>query len=57
MNLTTLEMPVETALLIVILATSGALDDVATKHTSDSVKGLLDLAPDRAADRRRCHRS
>ncbi|CAM4081172.1 putative cation-transporting P-type ATPase J [Mycobacterium basiliense] len=36
------------ALLIVIFATSGALDDVATKHTEDSVKGLLDLAPDRA---------
>lgn len=27
------------ALLIVIFATSGALDDVATKHTADSVKG------------------
>ena len=37
------------ALLIVIFATSGALDDVATKHTADSVKGLLNLAPDRAA--------
>ncbi|BBX73835.1 cadmium-translocating P-type ATPase [Mycobacterium shinjukuense] len=36
------------ALLIVIFATSGALDDVATKHTADSVKGLLDLAPDEA---------
>ncbi|OBI88780.1 heavy metal translocating P-type ATPase [Mycobacterium asiaticum] len=36
------------ALLIVIFATSGALDEVATKHTADSVKGLLDLAPDRA---------
>jgi cobalt/nickel-transporting P-type ATPase D len=36
------------ALLIVIFATSGALDDVATKHTADSVKGLLDLAPDQA---------
>ncbi|OSC40775.1 heavy metal translocating P-type ATPase [Mycobacterium decipiens] len=36
------------ALLIVIFATSGALDDVATKHTAESVKGLLDLAPDRA---------
>jgi cobalt/nickel-transporting P-type ATPase D len=32
----------------VIFATSGALDDVATKTTADSVKGLLDLAPDRA---------
>jgi hypothetical protein len=36
------------ALLIVIFATSGALDDVATKHTADSVTGLLDLTPDRA---------
>ncbi|OBF18182.1 cadmium-translocating P-type ATPase [Mycobacterium kubicae] len=36
------------ALLIVIFATSTALDEVATKHTADSVKGLLDLAPDRA---------
>src|ERR1700733_2176851 len=36
------------ALLIVIFATSGALDEVATKHTADSVKGLLDLTPDRA---------
>lgn len=36
------------ALLIVIFATSGALDDVATKHTAESVKGLLDLAPDQA---------
>ncbi|HTQ18552.1 heavy metal translocating P-type ATPase [Mycobacterium sp.] len=36
------------ALLIVIFATSGALDDVATKHTADSVKGLLGLAPDQA---------
>ena len=36
------------ALLIVIFATSGALDDVATKHTADSVNGLLSLAPDRA---------
>ncbi len=36
------------ALLIVIFATSGALDDVATKHTADSVKGLLDLAPEQA---------
>jgi cobalt/nickel-transporting P-type ATPase D len=41
------------ALLIVIFATSGALYDVATKHTADSVQGLLNLAPDRAvvADR------
>ncbi|ULL11131.1 cadmium-translocating P-type ATPase [Mycobacterium liflandii] len=36
------------ALLIVIFATAGALDDVATKHTADSVKGLLDLAPEQA---------
>jgi cobalt/nickel-transporting P-type ATPase D len=36
------------ALLIVIFATSGALDDVATRHTAESVKGLLDLAPDQA---------
>jgi cobalt/nickel-transporting P-type ATPase D len=36
------------ALLIVIFATSGALEDAATKRTEDSVKGLLDLAPSRA---------
>ncbi|BBY24798.1 hypothetical protein MSTO_50030 [Mycobacterium stomatepiae] len=36
------------ALLIVIFATSGALEDAATKRTEDSVNGLLDLAPDRA---------
>ncbi|MGE2717766.1 heavy metal translocating P-type ATPase [Mycolicibacterium litorale] len=36
------------ALLIVIFATSGALEDVATKRTRDSVNGLLDLAPERA---------
>lgn len=36
------------ALLIVIFASSGALEDAATKRTEDSVKGLLDLAPDRA---------
>lgn len=36
------------ALLIVIFATSGALDEVATKHTADSVKGLMNLAPDHA---------
>jgi cation-transporting P-type ATPase D len=35
-------------LLIVIFATSGALEDAATKRTEDSVRGLLDLAPDRA---------
>ena len=36
------------ALLIVIFATSGALEDAATKRTEDSVKGLLDLTPDSA---------
>jgi cobalt/nickel-transporting P-type ATPase D len=36
------------ALLIVIFATSGALEDAATQRTGDSVRGLLDLAPDRA---------
>jgi heavy metal translocating P-type ATPase len=35
-------------LLIVIFATSGALEAVATKRTEDSVRGLLDLAPARA---------
>lgn len=39
------------ALLIVIFATSGALDDIATRHTAESVKGLLDLAPDQAVVR------
>ncbi|MFG2768119.1 heavy metal translocating P-type ATPase [Streptomyces rubiginosohelvolus] len=33
------------ALLIVIFATSGALEVVATARTADSVRGLLDLAP------------
>lgn len=33
------------ALLIVIFATSGALEAVATVRTADSVRGLLDLAP------------
>ena len=37
------------ALLIVIFATSGALEDAATKHTEDSVQGLLTLTPDRAS--------
>ena len=37
------------ALLIVIFATSGALEDAATKRTEDSVRGLLTLAPDRAS--------
>ncbi|MCZ7415419.1 MULTISPECIES: heavy metal translocating P-type ATPase [unclassified Streptomyces] len=36
------------ALLIVIFATSGALEAVATARTADSVRGLLDLAPARA---------
>ncbi|MFI6510440.1 heavy metal translocating P-type ATPase [Streptosporangium sp. NPDC050855] len=36
------------ALLIVIFATSGALEAVATKRTADSVRGLLHLAPERA---------
>ncbi|WP_412033694.1 heavy metal translocating P-type ATPase [Mycobacterium sherrisii] len=39
---------VDGALLIVIFATSGALEDAATKRTEDSVRGLLDLAPSRA---------
>jgi heavy metal translocating P-type ATPase len=37
------------ALLIVIFATSGALEAFATARTADSVRALLDLAPDRAA--------
>ncbi|TDD19405.1 heavy metal translocating P-type ATPase [Nonomuraea diastatica] len=36
------------ALLIVIFATSGALEAVATKRTEDSVRSLLDLTPDQA---------
>ncbi len=36
------------ALLVVIFATSGALEAVATKRTEDSVRDLLDLAPERA---------
>lgn len=36
-------------LLIVIFAISGALEAIATKRTEDSVRGLLDLAPERAA--------
>ncbi|WP_442785094.1 heavy metal translocating P-type ATPase [Amycolatopsis sp. H20-H5] len=35
-------------LLIVIFATSGALEALATQRTADSVKGLLDLAPEQA---------
>ncbi|WP_396992036.1 heavy metal translocating P-type ATPase [Nonomuraea phyllanthi] len=36
------------ALLIIIFATSGALEAVATKRTEDSVRDLLDLAPEQA---------
>ncbi|GAA1878187.1 heavy metal translocating P-type ATPase [Asanoa iriomotensis] len=36
------------ALLIVIFATSGALEAIATKRTADSVGSLLDLAPETA---------
>ncbi len=36
------------ALLIVIFATSGALEAVATKRTADSVRALLELAPEQA---------
>ncbi|TWE14669.1 heavy metal translocating P-type ATPase [Prauserella muralis] len=36
------------ALLIVIFATSGALEAFATRRTEDSVRSLLDLAPPRA---------
>jgi heavy metal translocating P-type ATPase len=36
------------ALLIVIFATSGALEAYATQRTADSVRGLLDLAPETA---------
>ncbi|MEW2552879.1 heavy metal translocating P-type ATPase [Streptomyces zhihengii] len=35
-------------LLIVIFASSGALEALATRRTADSVRGLLDLAPARA---------
>ncbi|MFC8587572.1 heavy metal translocating P-type ATPase [Streptomyces sp. NPDC057217] len=37
------------ALLIVIFAASGALEAIATARTADSVRGLLDLAPETAA--------
>ncbi|WP_201258930.1 heavy metal translocating P-type ATPase [Streptomyces ambofaciens] len=37
------------ALLIVIFATSGALEALATARTADSVRGLLDLAPTTAS--------
>jgi heavy metal translocating P-type ATPase len=36
------------ALLIVIFATSGALEAIATRRTQDSVRALLRLAPERA---------
>lgn len=36
------------ALLIVIFATSGALEAVLTKRTADSIRSLLDLAPETA---------
>ncbi|MEV0406018.1 heavy metal translocating P-type ATPase [Actinoallomurus sp. NPDC050550] len=36
------------ALLIVIFATSGALEALATKRTEDSVRSLLNLAPEQA---------
>ncbi|MFC5831420.1 heavy metal translocating P-type ATPase [Nonomuraea insulae] len=36
------------ALLIVIFATSGALEALATKRTEDSVRALLNLAPEQA---------
>jgi cation-transporting P-type ATPase J len=39
---------VDGGLLIVIFATSGALEAVATKRTQDSVRSLLTLAPERA---------
>ncbi|MGW8377113.1 heavy metal translocating P-type ATPase [Streptomyces sp. ODS28] len=39
--------PLEGALLIVIFATSGALEAFATQRTADSVRGLLGLAPQR----------
>jgi len=39
---------VDGGLLIVIFATSGALEAVATHRTSQAVRGLLDLAPEQA---------
>ncbi|MEV0354628.1 heavy metal translocating P-type ATPase [Nocardia sp. NPDC050697] len=38
----------EGALLIVIFATSGAMEALATARTEDSVRGLVDLAPETA---------
>nr|WP_231950849.1 heavy metal translocating P-type ATPase [Allokutzneria albata] len=40
--------PMDGALLIVIFATSGALEALATARTEDSVRGLLDLTPETA---------
>ena len=40
---------VDGGLLIVIFATSAALEALATKRTRDSVRSLLDLTPDRAS--------
>jgi heavy metal translocating P-type ATPase len=39
---------VDGALLIVIFATSGALEAYATRRTAESVRGLLDLSPETA---------
>lgn len=39
---------VDGALLIVIFSTSGALEAFVTRRTADSVRALLDLAPERA---------
>lgn len=39
---------VDGGLLVVIFATSGALEAVATRRTRDSIRSLLDLAPERA---------
>jgi heavy metal translocating P-type ATPase len=39
---------VDGALLIVIFATSGAIEAIITQRTADSVTSLLDLAPERA---------
>ncbi|MFC4949291.1 heavy metal translocating P-type ATPase [Pseudonocardia sp. GCM10023141] len=44
---------VDGALLIVIFATSGALEAFVTRRTADSVRALLDLAPERATRVRR----
>jgi hypothetical protein len=38
--------PFDGALLIVVFATSGALAEVATRQTADSVRALFDLAPE-----------